>query len=278
MDFSIITPSFRNSAWLKLCIASVADQSGVSREHIVQDAGSDDGTLDWLTNDPRVRAFVEEDHGMYDAINRGLRRARGNLLAYLNCDEQYLPGALAAVHDFFVAHPDIDVVFGDVVVTDDQGQFVAYRKVVLPSRPHVSVCQLPVFTCAMFFRRRLLDNTRIEFNPRLRDLGDTDFVLHLFSHSVRMAVLRQYTSAFARTGQNMNFLPNALREKKLLRASAPLWMRALRPLWLAQHRLAKWRAGCYQQPPFDYSIYTRDCPKQRTTFPVPQPSWRLQTG
>src|SRR5437588_12782934 len=94
--FSIITPSYRSSRWLKLCVASVADQ-GVELEHIVQDAGSDDGTLDWLPQDKRVKAFVENDQGMYDAVNRGLCRSTGDLLAYLNCDEQYLPGALAAV-------------------------------------------------------------------------------------------------------------------------------------------------------------------------------------
>ena len=81
---------------MKLCIASVADQ-GVELEHIVQDAESDDGTLDWLPQDRRVKAFVEKDQGMYDAVNRGLRRASGDILAYLNCDEQYLPGALAMV-------------------------------------------------------------------------------------------------------------------------------------------------------------------------------------
>jgi glycosyltransferase involved in cell wall biosynthesis len=103
MNFSIITPSFRNSAWLKLCIASVADQQGVELEHIVQDSCSDDGTGDWLPNDPRVKAFIEKDAGMYDAVNRGYRRATGDILAYLNCDEQYLPGALAAVKSFFEA-------------------------------------------------------------------------------------------------------------------------------------------------------------------------------
>src|SRR5437773_84848 len=107
MKCSIVTPSFRNSAWLRLCVASVADQQGVEVEHIVQDAGSDDGTLDWLPTDPRVRAFVEKDSGMYDAINRGLRRASGDILGYLNCDEQYLPGALRAVKDFFEKNPGI---------------------------------------------------------------------------------------------------------------------------------------------------------------------------
>ena len=105
MQFSIITPSFRNSQWLKLCIASVADQQGVELEHIVQDSCSDDGTQDWLPHDQRVKAFIEKDGGMYDAVNRGYRRATGDILAYLNCDEQYLPGALKAVHDFFESHP-----------------------------------------------------------------------------------------------------------------------------------------------------------------------------
>ena len=101
MKISVITPSFQNSAWLKRCVESVADQGPVLGEHIVQDAGSTDGTREWLSVDPRVKAFFEKDSGMYDAINRGFSRAHGDVLGYLNCDEQYLPGALAAVTYFF---------------------------------------------------------------------------------------------------------------------------------------------------------------------------------
>src|SRR5438445_797489 len=110
MKFTIVTPSFRNSDWLKLCIASVADQ-GVDLEHIVQDSCSDDATKDWLPKETRVKAFIEKDTGMYDAVNRGFRRAGGDILAYLNCDEQYLPGALKRVGDFFATHPEVEVVF-----------------------------------------------------------------------------------------------------------------------------------------------------------------------
>src|SRR5438045_1743636 len=116
-QFSIVTPSFRNSEWLRLCVPSVADQA-TALEHIVQDAGSDDGTLDWLPGDTRVRAYIEKDAGMYDAVNRGLKHAQGDILAYLNCDEQYLPGALDKVRTFFDAHPEVQIVFGDVVVVD----------------------------------------------------------------------------------------------------------------------------------------------------------------
>src|SRR5947207_598397 len=122
MRISVVTPSFNNSDWLKLCIASVADQ-GIDVEHIIQDSCSNDGTQDWLPHDKRVKAYIEKDSGMYDAVNRGLRRATGDVLAYLNCDEQYLPGALQSVIRYFKSHPDTDVVFGDCVITDETGGY-----------------------------------------------------------------------------------------------------------------------------------------------------------
>ena len=174
MTFSIVTPSYRNSEWLKLCVASVADQ-GVALEHIVQDAGSDDGTLDWLLADHRVKTFVEKDTGMYDAINRGFQRTQGGILAYLNCDEQYLPGALTAVRDFFAAHPEVDVLFADFVVVNSAGEYLFHRKVQTPLRNHLWVSHLPAFSCAMFFRRRIIHEQGILFNPRLRDVGEDRF-------------------------------------------------------------------------------------------------------
>ena len=98
---SIVTPSFRQLDWLRLALASVADQQGVEVEHIVQDGGSEAETLAPMAANPIVRLFSEPDDGMYDAINRGLRRTRGEICGYLNCDEQYLPGTLAKVTEIF---------------------------------------------------------------------------------------------------------------------------------------------------------------------------------
>src|SRR6202030_3398287 len=145
MKFSIVTPSFRNSEWLKLCIASVADQEGVDLEHIVQDACSDDGTQKWLPYDRRVRAFIEKDLGMYDAINRGYRRSRGEILAHLNCDEQYLPGALRAVQAFFEQHPQIEVALAGTIVVDGNGKYTCHRHSMVPKASHVWF-RFPVLT------------------------------------------------------------------------------------------------------------------------------------
>jgi glycosyltransferase involved in cell wall biosynthesis len=270
---SIVTPSFRNSEWLKLCIASVADQE-VGVEHIVQDAGSDDGTLNWLVRDARVKAFIERDRGMYDAINRGLRRARGDIMAYLNCDEQYLPGALPAVLDFFERHPTIDVVFGDFVVVDGKGDYLFHRKVQTPLKYHTWVSHLQTFTCAMFFRRKLVTEHEILFDPNLRDVGDGEWMLRLLKRGTRMAVLRKFTSTFTMTGANMSARPNAQREALELFESAPLWARKMKRVLVLHHRLRRLAGGIYFQKPFSYALYSQASPHQRVLHKVDHPTFK----
>jgi len=273
VQFSIITPSYRSSDWLKLCIASVADQ-GVAVEHIVQDAGSDDGTLDWLLRDSRVKAQVEKDAGMYDAVNRGLRRATGEILAYLNCDEQYLPGALQTVGKFFQEHPDVDMVFGGVVMVDAQGSYLWHRKMQTPLLYHTWVCHLSTLSCAMFFRRRLVSELNQVFDPHLRDSGDSEWMVRLLKQKTRMATLGRFTSVFTQTGSNMSTGSNALRENRELRHTAPLWVQRLRPLIILHHRLRRLLGGMYFQKPFSFEIYTPASPRQRVAQFVSRPAFR----
>ena len=272
MRFSIVTPSFRNSDWLKLCIASVNDQ-GVAVEHIVQDAGSDDGTLDWLCTDSRVRTFVEKDQGMYDAINRGLRRASGELLAYLNCDEQYLTGTLSAVDDYFRAHSETDVLFCDAVIVDPKGNYLWHRKSLPPLPWHTSICPLSVLTCATFFRRSVIERGLI-FDPRWRYVGDSEWVKRLLLAKVPMGVLRRFTSAFTHTGGNLSLDPRHKAEVTAFFQEAPLWLRALRPAVLLHQRLRRWLGGIYSQQPFDFDLYTQSNPLRRSTQQVTRPAFR----
>ena len=271
--FSIITPSYRSSRWLKLCLASVADQN-VDLEHIVQDAGSDDGTLDWLPQDRRVKVFVEKDQGMYDAINRGLRRATGEILAYLNCDEQYLPGALAEIADFFAQHPHQDLVFGDVIMVDAEGRYLYHRKMQTPLKYHTWTCHLSTLSCATFFRRRIFFDYGFAFDPRLRDVGDGEWMVRLLRRGVSMAALGRFTSAFTRTGANMSAGPNARRENRELMQTAPGWAQALKPWFIAHHRLRRLLGGMYLQPPFSYDIFTAASPERRERHDVAHPVGR----
>jgi glycosyltransferase involved in cell wall biosynthesis len=272
MRFSVVTPSFRQSRWLKLCVASVADQ-GVEVEHIVQDACSDDGTLDWLLTDPHVKAYSEKDSGMYDAVNRGLKRASGEILSYLNCDEQYLPGALSAVGSYFERHPEVELLFGNCLVVGPKGEFICYRKVQRPSKYHVMVSHLPTFTCSTFFRRSVLDKHGLFFDSKWRDLGDAEWVLRALDMGLRIGLLQAFLAVFTDTGANMNLAPNAQREKEAMRKAAPGWARKLAPALVWRHRCARLLRGAYRQKSFDYAIYTMGGADRRVVHHVEHPTF-----
>ena len=218
-----------------------------------------------------MRTFVERDSGMYDALNRGLRRCRGEILAYLNCDEQYLPGTLRLVEDYFSQHPRVQVMFGDVIFVDAQGAYLCHRKMMPPLRYHTWTCHLSTLSCGMFFRRSIFFERGFEFDPTLRDAGDAEWILRLLAASTTMATLGTFTSVFTRTGANMSTGANAVRENRALRHTAPRWSRLARPLWVAHHRLRRWAGGMYSQPPFEYAVYTRGNPSVRKQFQVTTP-------
>ena len=270
MKFSIITPSFRNSAWLKLCIASVADQ-GVELEHLVQDSCSDDGTQDWLPHDRRVKAFIEKDAGMYDAVNRGYRRATGDILAYLNCDEQYLPGAQNTVQEYLERNPHVEVLLAGSIVTDGDGKYICHRHSMTPDPQHIWF-RFPILTSGIFIRRKVIAGRQIFFDTKWRDLGDFHWILALMKNRVPMGVSNQFTSTFADTGENMNLKPNAQREMAETRGMAPRWVRLLKPLWILNHRLRRAAHGHFNLKATSYALYTKASPGRRVTINVPKPT------
>lgn len=271
MKISVVTPCFRPGDWLKLCIASVADQTGCDVEHIIQDACSDDGTLDWLPKDPRVTAYVEKDKGMYDALNRGWKRSTGDIVAHLNCDEQYLPGALQAVAEHFETHPDTDVLLADTVVTDEKGDYLCHR-ISLTPMPHLIKVRHTALTCGIFFRRHLLTDHQLYFDTRWRDLGDLAWIVDACHRGLKFRELRRRVATFADTGENMNLRPNGIRETKIMADELPLWLKVAKPLvpWVNRVRLVA--AGGLDRTPYDYALYTKESPDKRVVHHVEHPT------
>ncbi|MFN3407396.1 MAG: glycosyltransferase family 2 protein [Limisphaerales bacterium] len=278
MDWTIVTPSRNQLKWLRLCRASVADQAGVTVQHIVQDAGSTDGTVEWLHQQPGIEAHIEADEGMYDALNRGFARATGDFVAWLNCDEQYLPGVLARVAKFFRAHAGVDMVFGDIIVVDECGEYLWHRKVQVPRLYHTLTCHLSTLSCAMFFRRRLVEADRFRFDTSYRIVGDAEWMTRLLRAGVRMAALGEFTSVFTQTGQNLSRDARAAAEQARLAATASPWVRLARPLWILHHRLARWRAGAYRQTPFSFQLHMAEPVGSRVARRVAVPRFRPVAG
>lgn len=273
MNVTVITPHLNHLRYLKRCCASVEDQ-GQSVEHWVVDGGSSDETVDWLRGRKDLQWVSEKDRGMYDAVNKGLRRARGELLAYLNADEQYLPGALAAVRAYFDAHPETDMVFGHVLLVAPDGSLVAFRKAYPARWPYVATDHLYNLSCGMFFRRRIVEKG-ILFDESLRYVGDADFVVRVLRAGYRADILSRYVAAFTMTGKNMSAGPNAQKEHVRLLTCAPALFRLLRhPLRICR-RLEKALHGGYTEKfPLSYAVYTDASGTVRQTFTVEKASFR----
>jgi glycosyltransferase involved in cell wall biosynthesis len=255
LKISIVTPSYKQLSWLKLCTASIADQEGVSVEHIIQDAHSGPELEEWVRQNTSAQLVVERDAGMYDAINRGLQRAGGDICAYLNCDEQYLPGTLRLVADYFGQHPEVDALFGDSIVADSSLMPLAYRRVVLPRRWHTLLRPLGVLTCSTFFRRKLVEEGAL-FDATWKIVGDKAWVLGLLDRGYRMAVLPRPLAIFTLTGANLSLHEDVHAERLRWEKSFSPVIGLAKPLILTGHVLEKWRQGAYQIRRVDSAWYT----------------------
>lgn len=274
-QFSIITPSFRSIKWLPLNVSSVSDQTGVDHEHIVQDSCSDDGTPEWLKGRSELRSFVEKDSGMYDAVNRGFRRAQGEFLSYLNCDEQYLPGTLERVCQAFTDNPETEVVLGACIVVDEFGTYRCDRRVLEPTYGHTLVGEnLSFLTAGCFIRRRFLEEHRLYFDPSWRMAGDAEWAARVVRAGAKFTVLEEFVAVFTLTGQNMMFSAKAQEETRRLALMAPLWMRMSAPLLRFRYRLQRVLAGHHLCRRHSYSIYTLRDQSKRSVFEVTDPRWR----
>ena len=125
-SFAIVTPSYNTGRYLGAAVRSVLEQDWPDVDYVVMDGGSTDDSIELLRGfGPRVRWVSEPDKGQTDAINRGLARTRGEILGWLNSDDTYLPGTLRAVGEFFAAHPEVALVYGDANFIDARGALIA---------------------------------------------------------------------------------------------------------------------------------------------------------
>jgi glycosyltransferase involved in cell wall biosynthesis len=166
---SIVTPSFNQVRYLEQAMRSVLDQDYPSLEYIVIDGGSRDGSLAVLARyQGRLTHWVSEpDQGQADAINKGLHLARGEIVAWLNSDDAYLPGAVAQAVEALEHDPTLGMVYADGLMVDSDLTLLDRH-----TYPQVGVLELLCFDVILqptvFMRRRVLE-----------DVGYVDPAYHL---------------------------------------------------------------------------------------------------
>jgi glycosyltransferase involved in cell wall biosynthesis len=130
---TIITPSFNQARFLETTIKSVLSQDYPRIEYMIVDGGSNDGSVDIIRKydgagegtSPLVAWWVsEKDRGQTDAINKGFARANGEILAWINSDDTYEPGAVSAAVRYLQDHPEVGMVYGDCNFINENGRVI----------------------------------------------------------------------------------------------------------------------------------------------------------
>jgi len=119
MKISIITPSYNQGIFIEKTIKSVLNQDYSDFEYLIYDGGSTDKTTEVLQEySSKLYWISEKDNGQAHAVNKGIMKSSGDIIGWLNSDDIYYPGTLEKVADFFKAHPNIDILYGNACHID----------------------------------------------------------------------------------------------------------------------------------------------------------------
>ncbi|MDF7825426.1 hypothetical protein P4B35_15475 [Pontiellaceae bacterium B12227] len=326
MKFWIVTPSYNQLEWLKLCVASVRDQvisadgrsalgGGEERievNHHVQDANSTDGTVDFLqqyaagvgerseddansqriepstdpfspnAQSPEPRASLsgytfsyasEPDNGMYDAINRGWKLASDDvdIIAHLNCDEQYLPDALNTIASFFEAHTKADIVLADMIVVNSDGSYICHRRSLQPYAFTTRYC-VGGFTATTFQRASVTKQKEVFFDTSWKNFGDKVWYNALHKAGCCFAVCNKIVSVFTDTGANLNWTDGGIQERKRYESEF-LHGKSIGTTIIAKTLgLRRAMKELILKAPLSYSLYLPGKEQKRSVIPIEIPT------
>jgi len=216
MKVTIITVAFNSASTIGDTLASVASQTHPDIEHLVIDGNSTDATMDIVRrHGARVaKALSEPDRGIYDAMNKGLAMATGDLVGFLNADDVLNgPDAIAALVE--AASPGRDMVYADLVYVraDDLGRVVRHWRSGLFRRTSLRLGWMPPHPT--FYVRRDVLRSVGEFDTQLRIAADYDFMLRcLCRPSVDVGYLPQVLVRMRTGGASNANLQSLLRKSR----------------------------------------------------------------
>jgi glycosyltransferase involved in cell wall biosynthesis len=192
---SILTPSFNQAPFLEATIRSVLDQQYERLEYIIIDGGSTDESVAIIRKyEPQIAYWISEpDRGQAHALNKGLQHATGDIVAYLNSDDLYLPGAFAAVADYFSANPDCRWLCGDTLLFGEGQPDELINAEVPKSAAHALSWAYRAPQPGMFWKRELL---RDGFQERWRYCFDHELYVRLLIAGVRCEYLNLPLAAY----------------------------------------------------------------------------------
>ena len=219
MKFTIVTPSYQQGAYLARTIESVLMQAGptVDLEYFILDNCSEDGTqeiLDHYAHLPTITIIRSPDQGQADAINRGWVLGTGEIFAWLNADDVYLPNALKTVASYFETRSDLNVIYGEAIYIDAQDRVL--KSVTNIRNYSKSQLQIHDFITqpATFLRREVIKTTG-QLAQTIRYVFDWDYWIRV---SMRYEFVRvnEQLAGYRVTGQNLTSTGKGKRFREML--------------------------------------------------------------
>lgn len=178
MKITVVTPSYNQGIYIKRTIDSVLSQGIEDLEYIVMDGGSTDETVDILKSyGDQIIWKSEKDKGQTDAVNKGIKASRGEIIGWLNSDDIYYPGAIKKVLEVFEKHPEVNVVYGNANhIREDDSFIEEYYTEDFDYERLKDIC----FICqpSLFFRRSVVDKYGY-LDDKLQYCMDYDYWLRL---------------------------------------------------------------------------------------------------
>ncbi|HEY0552580.1 MAG TPA: glycosyltransferase family 2 protein [Verrucomicrobiae bacterium] len=283
---SVVTPSFNSIHTIRETIESVRQQNYPNVEHIVMDGGSKDGTVEVLKEYPHLRWVSEKDEGHYDAMNKGIQAATGDVIEILNSDDCLRPGALETVGRGFAEHPEWDAIFGDVVFVDGKSNEIYRREEAIYDYDVMRFSRVGyVIHPALFVRKAVHGRLGLYRCDKFLNAGDFAFMMEMGRAKCRVghvnALLVNYRYHEFGQSADERIVKNTMREVNAIceEHGAPRGVRGrfLRAAYRAKRQFQKLRylGRCDLVPG---TLMLRKHLKAKTSFASNIPPERFSTG
>ena len=215
MKISVITAVFNSHGTIASAIESILSQTEVNTDLVVIDGGSDDGTLDVLRGyTGRIGTLVSEpDHGIYDALNKGIRSASGDVVGFLHSDDMFADNSVLSRVAAAFADPGVDAVYGDLVYVDrnDPDQVIRYWRAGEFSRKRLGWGWMPPHPT--FYVRRSVYERLGGFDTSYRIAADYDCMLRFLGPGgLRVAYIPEVLVKMRVGGASNRSLRNMVRK------------------------------------------------------------------
>lgn len=194
---SIVTPAFAHGNFIETTIKSVLEQEYPALEYVVKDGGSTDNTIDILKKYDSQLTYWEstKDTGQSQAINIGFAHTHGEIMAYLNSDDLLLPGTLHYVADYFQKHPEVDVIYGQRILINENDDEIG-RWILPPHQNEILKWADYVPQETLFWRRSIWEKTGGKIDESFQFAMDWDLLLRFLDASANFVRLPRFLGAF----------------------------------------------------------------------------------